>query len=200
VTRSPDQGALPPELAIVVDGPAVLGAARQLFPDAERCALTRDESRPRIPFQGPLFERLAKVPSGSCVALIVPMARRRSSGGAAVDAASLVPVADHVNLQLCGPLTGRWPAGVPRSFPPLAGIYQPALVRAHGGARVYSSGVIVAGVTDAARLTPFEAGAVAEAGLSVVSDSLVPPVIVAAYYGLTVAACGVVRTDDNNEE
>jgi hypothetical protein len=58
----------------------------------------------------------------------------------------------------------------------------------------------VAGVADAGRLTPFEAGALREAGVFVVSDSLVPSAIVAAYYGLTLAACGVSRADDNHEE
>jgi purine nucleoside phosphorylase len=113
---------------------------------------------------------------------------------------TLLAVADHVNLELRGPLSGRWPADLPRSFPPLAGIYQPAGVRARGGARVYSSGVIVAGVADAGRLTPFEVRALREAGAFVVSDSLVPPAIVAAYYGLTLAACGVPRADANHEE
>ena len=113
---------------------------------------------------------------------------------------TFLAVADHVNLELRGPLTGRWPAGLPRGFPPLTGIYQPADVRARGGARVYSRGVIVAGVTDAGRLTPFEAGALREAGVFVVSDSLVPAAIVAAYYGLTLAACGVPPADANHEE
>ena len=74
------------------------------------------------------------------------------------------------------------------------------LVRARGGPRVYSSGVVVAGVADAGRLTPFEANAVREAGIIAVSDSLVPVTIAAAYYGLTLAACGVPRADDNDEE
>ena len=58
----------------------------------------------------------------------------------------------------------------------------------------------MAGVTDAGRLTPFEARAVREGGVVAVSDSLVPPAIVAAYYGLTLAACGVPQADDNDEE
>jgi purine nucleoside phosphorylase len=111
----------------------------------------------------------------------------------------LVAVADHVNLELGGPLTGRWPAGVPRGFPPLAGVYQPAVVRARGGPRVYSGSVVVAGVADARRLTPFEAAAIHGAGVRAVSDTLVPPAIVAAYHGLTLAACGVPRADDNDE-
>ena len=109
-------------------------------------------------------------------------------------------MADHVNLELRGPLTGRWPAGVPRDFPQVAGIYQPALVRASGGPRVYSSGVVVAGVADSRRLTAFEARAVAELGVTAVSDVLVPAAIVAAYYGLTLAACGVPPADDNHEQ
>jgi hypothetical protein len=85
-------------------------------------------------------------------------------------------------------------------FPPLTGIYQPVVVRARGRARVYSDGVVVAGVTDAGRLTPFETEALREAGIFAVSDSLVPSAIIAAYYGLTLAACGVPRADDHHDE
>jgi hypothetical protein len=60
--------------------------------------------------------------------------------------------------------------------------------------------VVVAGVADARRLTPFEAQAVAELGVIAVSDVLVPAAIVAAYYGLTLAACGVLPADDNDEQ
>jgi len=143
--------------------------------------------------------------SGRVVSLVVPVVWRDAAAGGSSPPVTLPPgallaVADHVNLGLRGPLTGLWPDLVPRSFPPLTGIYQPALVRSRGGPRVYSSGVVVAGVTDAGRLTPFEAKAVREAGVIAVSDSLVPCAIVAAYYGLTLAACGVPRTDDNDEE
>jgi hypothetical protein len=200
VTLSAEGGTPPPALVLVADTLPALSAAGLLFPGIERLALSRDELRPQRPFQGPLFERLAAVPSGACVALVVPVVWRGPAGGPASASAELLAVADHVSLELRSPLAGRWPASQPRSFPPLTGIYQPALVRARGGARVYSSGVIVAGVADVARLTPFEAGAVAEEGLSAVSDSLVPAVIVAAYYGLGVAACGHVQTDDINEE
>jgi len=149
---------------------------------------------------------------GRVVGLVVPVVWRAAaasagssvSGGPSAPAVlppgTLVAVADHVNLGLRGPLTGPWPAGVPRSFPPLTGIYQPALVRSRGGPRVYSSGVVVAGVADAGRLTPFEARAVLEAGIVAVSDSLVPAAVAAAYYGLTLAACGVPQADDNDEE
>ena len=144
--------------------------------------------------------------SGRVVGLVVPVVWRGaaacggSSAPVTLPPGVLLAVADHVNLELRGPLTGRWPARVPRTFPPLTGIYQPAVVRARGGARVYSSGVVVAGVAGAGRLTPFEAGAVREAGISAVSDSLVPAAVAAAYYGLTLAACGVPRADDNDEE
>ncbi|MEI6726130.1 MAG: hypothetical protein WCN81_07910 [Actinomycetes bacterium] len=143
--------------------------------------------------------------SGRVVGLVVPVVWRGAAacGGpapATLPPGALLAVADHVNLALRGPLTGRWPAAVPRSFPPLTGIYQPAFVRARGGPRVYSSGVVVAGVADAGRLTPFEARAVLEAGIVAVSDSLVPAAVAAAYYGLTLAACGVPQADDNDEE
>lgn len=123
--------------------------------------------------------------------------------GAGVPAAArggLVAVADHINLTLRSPLSGRWPGGMQRVFPPLVGVYQPAVVRARGGARVYSDGVVVAGVADAAWLTPFEAGALRETGVFAVSDSLVPSAIIAAYYGLTLAACGVPRAGDHHDE
>src|SRR5659263_284559 len=148
------------------------------------------------PLSGPRSSRFMwsatarSVPVGSLSGFAAPL--RLPTG-------TLLAVADHMNLELRGPLSGRWPAAVPRTFPALTGIYQPAVVRARGGARVYSSGVVVAGVADAGRLTPFEAGALREAGVFVVSDSLVPTAIVAAYYGLTLAACGVPRADDNDE-
>ena len=131
-------------------------AGGRAVPGAPTAALlTRQDLRPAAPFAGrcsrssPRSRRRAASASSS-----------RSSGAAPAPAApaprasprpgALLAVADHVNLELRGPLTGRWPAGVPRDFPPLTGIYQPAVVRARGGARVYSSGVVVAGVADAA--------------------------------------------------
>jgi hypothetical protein len=182
-------------LVLTADEPAARRAGAVLFPGAEHHMLTRRELRPSAPFEGTLFALLATQARGSRVGLVVPVVWRT---GAAPS--MLLAVADHLNLELRGPLAGRWPAGVPRAFPPLTGIYQPADVRARGGARVYSLSVVVAGVADAGRLTPFEAGALREAGVSVVSDSLVPSAIVAAYYGLTLAACGVPRADDNDEE
>jgi hypothetical protein len=193
-------------LVLTADEPAVRRAATDLFPAAEHHRLTRQDLRPAAPFEGRLFAILGAQPAGSCVGLVVPVVWRgnAASGGSAAPVkpspGSLLAVSDHMNLELRGPLTGRWPVAVPRTFPPLTGIYQPAAVRARGGARVYSLGVVVAGVADAGRLTPFEAGALRETGVFVVSHSLVPSAIVAAYYGLTLAACGVPRADDNDEE
>jgi hypothetical protein len=197
-------------LALCADEPGARRVAAELFPEAPLAPLTRVGLRPVAPFDGDLFALLARVPRGACVGLVVPVAWQATGSGApggappagepgAAAAPGLVAVADHVNLELRGPLTGRWPAGVPRSFPPLAGVYQPAVVRARGGPRVYSGGVVVAGVADARRLTPFEAAAIRGAGVNAVSDTLVPPAIVAAYHGLTLAACGVPRADDNDE-
>jgi len=191
-------------LVLTADEPAARRAGEELFPAAEHRLLTRQDLRPAAPFEGRLFTLLGEQPAGSCVGLVVPGVWRgdAAAGFAApvrLPKGTLLAVADHVNLELRGPLSGRWPAAVPRAFPALTGIYQPAVVRARGGARVYSSGVVVAGVADAGRLTPFEAGALREAGVFVVSDSLVPSAIVAAYYGLTLAACGVPRADDNDE-
>ncbi len=199
-------------LVLTADEPAARRAGEELFPAAEHVLLTRQDLRPAAPFTGRLFTILGAQPAGDRVGLVVPVVWRGSRpaacGGSAaplvpspgtLSAGTLLAVSDHVNLELRGPLTGRWPAGLPRTFPPLTGIYQPADVRARGGARVYSSGVVVAGVADAGRLTPFEAGALREADVCVVSDSLVPAAIVAAYYGLTLAACGVPRVAANHE-
>lgn len=146
-----------------------------------------------------LFELLAAQPLGACIGIVVPIVLA-GAGAPAAARGGLAAVVDHVNLTLRSPLSGRWPGGTDRVFPPLTGIYQPVVVRARGGARVYSDGVVVAGVTDAGRLTPFETEALLEAGVFAVSDSLVPSAIIAAYYGLTLAACGVPRTDDHHDE
>jgi hypothetical protein len=193
-------------LVLTADEPAARRAAKELFPVAEHRLLTRQDLRPAAPFEGRLFTTLGAQPAGSRVGLVVPVVWRGdaahggSSAPVGLPPGTLLAVADHVNLELRGPLSGRWPAGAPRSFPPLTGIYQPADVRARGGARVYSSGVVVAGVADAGRLTPFEARALREADVFVVSDSLVPSAIVAAYYGLTLAACGIPQADANHDE
>ena len=189
-------------LVLAADEPAPRRVAEELFPEIERRVLARPDLRPRTPFAGPLFAILGALPAGACVGLVVPVlllsAVVDDTGSVAADADPGTPddlvrltIADHVNLVLRGPLTGPWPAGIPRTFPPVADIYQPAVVRAFGGARVYSSGVVVAGVADAGRLTPFEVRAVRDGNIFAVSDTLVPAAIVAAYFGLKLAACGV---------
>ena len=208
--------AAPVALALCAAEQRAKAACRALFPEAPTHGLTREELRPRAPFVGLLFDLLGRLERGACVGLVVPVRLLEAEGPAPAGAhagragsapaadvrppQALLPVADHVNLELRGPLTGLWPAGVPRDFPQMAGIYQPAAVRASGGPRVYSSGVVVAGVADSRRLTVFEAQAVAELGAIAVSDVLVPAAIVAAYYGLTLAACGLPPVDDNDEQ
>ncbi len=59
---------------------------------------------------------------------------------------------------------------------------------------------MAAGVADLRRLSRFEARAVREGGCSIVSDSLVPAAIVAAYYGLRLAACGLVQAPRSYRE
>jgi hypothetical protein len=189
-------------LVLAADEPVPRRVAEELFPEIERRLLGRPDLRPGTPFAGPLFATLGALPPGACVGLVVPVlvldAAPDGTGSAGEDAdpgapddSALLTIADHVNLVLRGPLTGAWPAGIPRTFPPVADIYQPAVVRAVGGARVYSSGVVAAGVADAGRLTPFEVRAVRDGGFFAVSDTLVPAAIVAAYFGLKLAACGV---------
>jgi purine nucleoside phosphorylase len=144
-----------------------------------------------------LFELLAAQPLGACIGIVVPIVLV-GFGAPLAARGRPVAVSDHVNLTLRSPLSGRWPGGTERVFPPLTGIYQPAVVRARGGARVYSTGVVVAGVTDAGRLTPFEARAVVEGGCAAVSDTLVPAAVIAAYHGLKLAACGVPQGSAND--
>lgn len=198
---------------VVVAEAGAAAVAATVFREAQPVTLTRAELRPEVPFAGPLFALLGAVRPGTIVGLVVPAAWRgpAAGGGAAAPgtpvavaspsevAAVLLPVRDHVNLVLRGPLTGRWPAAVPRSFPCMTGIYQPAVARAAAAAPVYSENVVAAGVRDAARLTPFERRALDEAGAAAYADCLVPAVVVAAFYGLKVAACLVVATADERE-
>ena len=199
-------------LVLTAAGAASRDAGAGLFPGVPLEALTREQLRPLAPFEGRLFELLGELPRGGVVGLVVPVL---AAGGAAVPplpcgsspgpacspaAGELVPIADHVNLEPCGPLTGRWPVGVPRAFPSMTGIYQPMLVRPPRGPRVYSSGVVAAGVAAARRLTPYEARAVREGAWSIVSDSLVRVAIVAAYHGLRLAACGSVQAPTDDRE
>jgi len=176
---------------IAAAGAGCRTAAADLHPHAAEETLTREQARPSTPFEGRLFELFEGFPRGEVVGLTVPV--WAVPGGAGPDPGRLVPVADHVNLEGRGPLTGPWPAGVPRDFPDMTGVYQPGVVRRRGGARVYSSGVTAAGVADARRLTRFEERALREGGWPIVSDSLVPVAVVAAYYGVKLAACGVVQ-------
>jgi hypothetical protein len=185
---------------VLVERPGAQEAAAALFPEAERRALSRAELRPPEPFVGALFEALAAQEPGSVLGLVVSgVAAPRdgpgvvSTGAAGAGDGALLAVRDHVNLALRGPLTGRWPAGVPRSFPCMTGIYQPAAVRAAAGAPVYFEDVVVAGVADVERLTPFERRALGEAGAAAYADRLVPAVIAAAFHGLKVAACLVTQ-------
>jgi hypothetical protein len=179
-------------------------AARALFPGADLRSLEREELRSPEPFTGPLFGLLATLPRGCVLGLVVPASpaptEAPGAAGRSPCPGDLVPVADHVGLEPCGPLSGRWPAGEPRDFPSVTGIYQPAIVRRPEGARVYSSGVVAAGVADARRLTRFEVRAVREGGWPIVSDSLVPVAIVAAYYGMRLAACALVQAPTDDRE
>ena len=179
--------------------PGCRAAGAAVWPGVPLQSLTRDDLRPRAPFEGPLFDLLAARARAESVGLVVTAvwAREAGEGPAAGD---LVPIADHVGLEERGPLTGRWPAGVPRDFPSMTGVYQPSDVRSCDGARVYSSGVVAAGVSGARRLTRFEALAVREEGWPIVSDSLVPAAIVAAYHGLRLAACVLVQAPRYDRE
>jgi hypothetical protein len=164
----------PPALVIVAAALAGHPLIDELFPKAVAVVLSRRELRPRRPFHGRLFEVLAE-----------------ARGQAGPPMPSVFAVADHANLELRGPLTGAWPAGVKRSFPCMTGIYQPAHVRLPKGPAVYSA-VTVAGVNQLRSLTSFEREAVASGGFAAAADCLVPLAIVAAHYEIPVAACGIV--------
>ena len=174
-------------------------AGAALFPGVPLESLPREGLRPLVPFEGPLFTLLQARERGEILGLVVP-AVWTGDAGERPAAGDLVPVADHVGLEGRGPLSGRWPAGVPRDFPSMTGVYQPAHVRSRHGARVYSSGVVAAGVADVRRLSRFETRAVREGGCGIASDSLVPAAIVAAYYGLRLAACGLVQAPRSDRE
>ena len=199
----------PVALVLTAGDAASRRAGALLFPGVQLESLERHDLRPSVPFEGPLFGLFAAQPSSACVGLVVPgvwvrsavtPARDPSADRSAPAAGELVVIADHVGLEPRGPLTGRWPVGLPRDFPNMTGIYQPRFVRPREGARVYSCGVVAAGVADAYRLTRFEARAVREGGCAIVSDCLVPAAIVAAYYGLRLAACGVPQAPRSDRE
>ena len=174
---------------------------------SEPVRLTRPDLRPARPVEGRLFEALAAAARSAAAAgpeeERVPLPASSPAAVSTGPVRLLVPavwladgpapdvfgVADHVNLRLRGALTGRWPAGAPRVFPDLSTVYErePPPRRPSPGARVYS-GLTVAGVGDVRALTAFEIRAINQLSLPAASDSLVDAVIVAAYYGLSVAA------------
>ena len=177
-----------PPVVIVAASLAAHPPIEVLFPQAEVVSLAPADLRPQTPFRGRLHELFAawKDHGVSACGLVVPA---RWLGPA--PAPTAFTVADHVNLELRGPLTGAWPAGVPRTFPCMTGIYQPAAVRSDGDPHVYSA-VTVAGVRDLMSFTPFEHQAVAAGGFAAACDCLVPAVILAAHHSVSVAACCIV--------
>ena len=197
---------------LAVDERGCRRLAAELFAGTTPTLLPAADFDPPAPFAGPLFaaiEGFARAAASATAAASAGTAQagRPAAEPAGAQAAALmglvvpviwlgpppppdaVLVADHVNLTLRGPLSGRWPAGRPRAFPVLTGVYQPLAGRACEGPRVYSL-LAVAGVQDAQRLTPFERSSIAVCGLPAASACLVAPVVIAAYYGLRVAAAG----------
>ena len=168
--------------------------------------LTRDELRPQTPFVGRLFELIDG--AAGTVRLLVPLLWL---GGEPVP--ELVSVVDHVNLELRGPLTGRWPAARPRSFPRMTGLYrspgsaaggefaerQPRRDRGAVEPHVYSE-VTVAGVADVDRPTPFERRQLHANSFDAACDCLVAAAIIAAHHGLGVVAFGAPRRADRRRE
>jgi hypothetical protein len=188
-------------------------------------ALPAAAFQPSRPFSGPLFAavesaaiaaRLAGTAADHrCLALVVPLLPVGDWREGESSSHPPAIIVDHVNLALRGPLTGRWPAGRPRAFPSLNGVYAPDVAerllrvaagadtstaagrqrepedgRSASGAAVYSR-LAVAGVADTGRPTVFEADQARAAGLSWAGSCLVAAVVIAAYYGLVVAAVGV---------
>jgi len=97
-------------------------------------ALPACEFRPRAPFSGPLFttlETFALAAAGErrtvgVVVEVAPLGASDEPEDPLVPEDALVPIADHVDLALRGPLFGRWPAGRRRTFPSMSGLYVPA--------------------------------------------------------------------------
>jgi len=155
-------------------------------------ALTRDELRPARGFGGRLWELLAAA-AGSTVGLVVPaVGVGPPPGAAAPPAGGLVPVRDHVNLELRSPLTGPWPAGEPRRFPCVTGVYAAVTVPGRDAPPLYSAGATVACVADARRLTAFERAVVAAQRLPLASDRLLAAAVFAALLGARLAAAVLV--------
>jgi hypothetical protein len=163
---------------------------KRLFGEIAPVFVTDEELRSATPFDGRVAELLNVVVGAAggsprSIGLVVPVVWVRPGPRPA-----LATIGDHVNLGLRGPLTGCWPAGLPRSFPSLTGVYQPAQIRTGDDPHVYSE-ALVAGVTDVLRLTSFEKQAVRDTGCDAIADRLIAPVITAAYHAVTVAACGI---------
>lgn len=154
-----------------------------LFAGSAVVVLTEADLRVCEPWRGRIFDELSRC--SGVVGLAVPVVWLSDD-----PAPEVVLVSDHVNLRLRGPLTGRRPVSGPPAFPSMSGIYQPALLRPRVGDRVYFE-VVVAGVADAQRLTPFERREARRAGCSAACDCLVDTAIVAAHHGLKLAACGL---------
>ena len=189
-----------PSVIIVAASLAAHPLIEVLFPHSEVVPLAPSDLRPQTPFRGRLHEFFAAwKDQGQSRGQGQSAGRPVSACGLAVPARWLGPapaptaftVADHVNLELRGPLTGAWPAGLPRTFPCMTGIYQPAAVRSGGDPHVYSA-VTVAGVRDLVSFTPFEQQAVAAGGFAAACDCLVSAVILAAHHSVSVAACCIV--------
>ena len=110
--------------------------------------------------------------------------------GAVTSEAEVVVVTDHANLTWRSPLTGPNDDQVGPRFPSMTGIYafEAALdsLKALDGIIVRSG--VVAGVSDDARPSAFEAEVAGAQGHVAVSSELAPVVIVAAHMGLRVAA------------
>ena len=204
---------MPPLRSLLVAAPlAGSSLVAELFPAVAPTVVALDDLRVTRPWQGELFDLLAAAAATAASrepGAAAPALETALPGAAALAIGLLVPVrwvshepapelvlvADHVNTRLRGPLTGRRPVSGPRSlgpqpFPSPVGLYQPETIRRAVGRRVYSI-VAVAGVASVAHLTPFERRAVAATRCPAVCDCLVDAAIVAAFYGLTVAACGV---------
>lgn len=183
---------------LIAEGVTGSASYAPLFGGIAPIFMSEEELRSATPFSGPVAELLRAVagstrPPSPVIGLVVPVVWVKPGPRPA-----LATIADHVNLGLRGPLTGRWPVGLPRSFPTLTGIYQPAEVRTGGDPHVYSE-ALVAGVTDVFRLTSFEHQAVRDTGCDAIADCLISPVIAAAYHAVTVAACGVPQASLSRE-
>ena len=76
--------------------------------------------------------------------------------------------------------------------------HQPPGGRPYARGPIYSA-LAVAGVAEAARLTPFEARQMRRCGLVAAAGQLVAPVVIAAYHGLAVAAAGAPRAPRGRE-